>query len=121
MTSDFCAKFKMCRQGMAQLFDEPIPGMEVVDPEFPPGEGEDFLGYELVRYPTKTCCGGEMHCSPRPVKMSLRGWAASRPLQNCQILAKTRLLDDFFGAQAYRFPQVGHPIEHVLRIRHVMS
>lgn len=62
---------------MNKLYDEPVPGIRVVDPENMPLPGEQLLGYELIRFPDNTYCGGKVHMHPRPSKMTTRGWMAT--------------------------------------------
>lgn len=59
------------------MYIDPIPGIEIIEPETLPQEDDVLAGYELIPEPVGTCCCGLLRKRANPKKMRTRGWLAS--------------------------------------------
>lgn len=53
---------------MSRLYENPIPGIEIIEPEIPPGVNDVLLGYRIIEV-EKNC-----FVKPNPSRMNIGGW-----------------------------------------------
>ena len=55
---------------MVKLYDEPVQGLEILDPVQPPGVNDTLLGYEIIIFDDNAGC----FVKPRPMHMNVNSW-----------------------------------------------
>lgn len=58
---------------MNKLYSEPIKGISIIEPVYPPRVDDILLGYEIVVFDDDAGC----FVKPRPSKMNTGGWLVS--------------------------------------------